>query len=90
MIETAQRKETAILIGVATQHDDFDQVREYLEELAFLVDTAGGIPLKKFIQKLEYPDPRTYVGSGKLEEIREYLQSNPADLVVFDDELSLS
>ena len=90
MIETAQKKETAILIGVATQHEDFDQVMEYLDELAFLVDTAGGIPVKKFIQKLAYPDPRTYVGAGKLEEIREYLQSNPADLVVFDDELSPS
>ena len=90
MIETALKKETAILIGVATQHQDYDQAKEYLEELAFLVDTAGGIPLKKFIQKLEYPDPRTYVGRGKLEEIREYMQSNQVDLVVFDDELTPS
>jgi len=90
MIETALKKETAVLIGVATQHQDFDQVKEYLEELAFLVDTAGGIPVKKFIQKLDYPDPRTYVGRGKLEEIREFMQSNPVDLVVFDDELTPS
>lgn len=90
MIETARKKETAILIGVATRHQDYDQAKEYLEELAFLVDTAGGIAVKKFIQKLEYPDPRTYVGRGKLDEIREYMQSNPADLVVFDDELTPS
>jgi GTPase len=90
MIETAQKKETAILIGVATQHQDYDQVKEYLEELAFLVDTAGGIPVKKFVQKLEYPDPRTYMGKGKLDEIRAYMQSEPADMIIFDDELSPS
>jgi GTPase len=90
MISTAPRQETAILIGVATRDQDPEQVKEYLEELAFLVDTAGGIPMKKFIQKLEYPDPRTYVGRGKLEEIRDYLEEHPADLIVFDDELTPS
>jgi GTPase len=90
MIETAHKKETVILIGVATRDQDYDKAREYLEELAFLVDTAGGLPVKKFIQKLDFPDPRTYVGKGKLEEIRAYMQSDPADMIVFDDELSPS
>jgi GTPase len=90
MIDTAPVKETAILIGVATQHQDIVKVTEYLDELAFLVDTAGGTAVKCFIQKLEYPDPRTYVGTGKLEEIREYLDEHKTDLVVFDDELSPS
>jgi len=90
MIETALKKETAILIGVATRTQDYDLANEYLEELAFLVETAGGVTLKKFIQKLDYPDPRTYVGRGKLEEIRAYMQSDPADMIIFDDELSPS
>ena len=90
MIETALKKETAILIGVATRNQDYDLANEYLEELAFLVDTAGGLAVKKFIQKLDYPDPRTYVGRGKLEEIRAYMQSDPADMIIFDDELTPS
>lgn len=90
MIETTSLKETAILVGVATRDQDPEQAKEYLEELAFLVDTAGGIPVKSFIQKLEYPDPRTYIGRGKLEEIRSYMAENPVDLVVFDDELTPS
>jgi GTPase len=90
MIETSLRKETAVLIGVATRNQDYDQAREYLDELAFLVDTAGGIPVKKFIQRLDFPDPRTYVGKGKLEEIRAYMQSDPVDMIIFDDELSPS
>jgi GTPase len=90
MIETAVKQETAILIGVATRDQDIDKAREYLDELAFLVDTAGGIPVKSFIQKLDYPDPRTYVGRGKLEEIRAYMQSEPVDLIIFDDELTPS
>ena len=90
MIETAPIKETAILVGVATRDQDTEQLQEYLAELAFLVDTAGGIPVKQFTQKLEYPDPRTYVGTGKLAEIKEYMNEYPADMVVFDDELTPS
>ena len=90
MIETTVKKETAILIGVATRNQEYDKAMEYLDELAFLVDTAGGLPVKMFIQKLDFPDPRTYVGKGKLEEIREYMQSEPADMIIFDDELSPS
>ena len=88
MTDTSIRKETAVLIGVATHDQIFARVTEYLEELAFLIDTAGGIPGKRFIQKLEYPDPRTYIGKGKLEEIRQYIHENEVDIAVFDDELS--
>ena len=90
MIDTSHSKETAILVGVATKLQDMERTMEYLEELAFLVDTAGGVVLKKFFQKLEYPDPRTYIGSGKLNEVREYIESHKADMAVFDDELTPS
>jgi len=90
MIDTSRKKETAILIGVSTRDQDPGRAREYLEELAFLVDTAGGVTLKKFIQNLEFPDPRSYVGKGKLREIRDYMDDHAVDMVVFDDELSPS
>ncbi|HZX61624.1 MAG TPA: GTPase HflX [Bacteroidales bacterium] len=90
MTETQSISETAILIGVAHHQQDLFTVEEYLEELAFLVDTAGGVPVKKFIQKLEFPDPRTYVGKGKLEEIRVYISLHKVNIAVFDDELSPS
>jgi GTPase len=90
MKEIAPGTETVVLIGVAHHQQDLFTVEEYLEELSFLVDTAGGIPLKKFIQKLEYPDPKTYVGKGKLEEIRAYVSQHEVDIAVFDDELSPS
>lgn len=90
MIETKPIQETAILIGLAHKDQPMEQVEEYLDELAFLVDTAGGIPLKRFIQRVAVPDNRFYVGSGKIEEIRDWLQNHPADIAVFDDELSPS
>jgi GTPase len=90
MLDTAPVKETAVLVGAATRLQDMERTMEYLDELAFLVDTAGGLVLKKFVQKLEYPDPRTYVGSGKLGEIREWIESHKADMAVFDDELTPS
>jgi GTP-binding protein HflX len=90
MIETAPVKETAVLIGLSTYQQDQEQTREYLDELAFLVETAGGIPVERFIQKLVHADSRTYVGSGKLQEIRSWMEENPADMAVFDDELSPS
>jgi GTP-binding protein HflX len=90
MNETQSIKETAILVGVAHHQQDLFTVEEYLAELAFLVDTAGGIPIKRFIQKLEFPDPKTYVGKGKLEEIRSYISLHEVDIAVFDDELSPS
>lgn len=90
MLDTSPVKETAVLVGAATRLQDIERTLEYLQELAFLVDTAGGIALRKFVQKLEYPDPRTYVGSGKLAEIHNWIQSHNVDMVVFDDELTPS
>jgi GTP-binding protein HflX len=90
MIETTLIQETALLIGLATQTQSQEQTSEYLDELAFLVETAGGVPVKRFIQKLTHADSKTYVGSGKLQEIRNWMEENPVDLVVFDDALSPS
>lgn len=83
-------QEKAILIGVATPATPFDKVNEYLSELAFLVETAGGIAIKKVIQNLPYPDPRTYLGSGKLEEVKNIIMDLGIQIAVFDDELSPS
>lgn len=80
--------EKAILVAVCAGGATLERTEEYLNELEFLLETAGGITLKKVIQKLERPDTRTYVGSGKLEEIKEYKQALDADFLVFDDELS--
>ncbi len=82
--------EKAVLIGLITRKQDASRVAEYLDELAFLLDTAGGITAQRFVQRIEIPDSRTFVGSGKLEEIRSYVQENNIDLAVFDDDLSLS
>ena len=90
MLDTRPVTETAVLVGVATKLQDMERTLEYLNELAFLVDTAGGNALRKFVQKLEYPDPRTYVGSGKLSEIHGWVQNHTVDMVVFDDELTPS
>ena len=89
-IITTPKQETAILIGIIDQDQDAATVEEYLQELAFLTKTAGAIPEKTFVQKLDYPNPRTFVGSGKLLEIREYVAKNKIDLVIFDDELTPS
>jgi GTPase len=80
--------EKAVLIGVINQQQDERQVREYLEELAFLTETAGAIPVKTFLQRLESPNSRTFVGAGKLAEIVAYVEANEIDMVIFDDELS--
>ena len=90
LYDTARKKERVILVGVITPDETEEQEKEYLEELAFLVETAGGIPLKNFTQKLLRPDVRTYVGKGKLEEILAYIVAEEIDLIVFDDELSPS
>jgi GTP-binding protein HflX len=83
-------KTTAVLIAVATPSVPSEKVNEYLEELAFLTDTAGGVVVRKFIQNLSYSDPRTYLGSGKLEEIAQYIVDNKVEVAIFDDELSPS
>jgi GTP-binding protein HflX len=89
-IRTNTIPEKAILIGVTNDNQPLSQVEEYLDELAFLVDTAGAIPVKKFIQHLAAPNARTFVGSGKLEEIRQFVVSADIDLIIFDEELSPS
>jgi GTP-binding protein HflX len=90
MPDTSPIQETVILVGIAHHQQDRLTEEEYLEELAFLVDTAGGLTVKKFIQKLDYPDPKTYVGKGKLEEIQSYISIHEVDIAVFDDELTPS
>ena len=84
------KQENAILIGVCTPSVTPEKVKEYLTELAFLVDTAGGVPDRQFTQNLPYPDPKTYLGSGKLNEVRDYVAEHKIDLAVFDDELTPS
>ncbi len=85
---TQKITEKAVLIGIINQHQDQKTVTEYLKELAFLTDTAGAVPMKSFVQKLDTPNPRTFVGSGKLIEIKNYILENEIDLAIFDDELS--
>ncbi len=80
--------EKAILVAVCPAGQSMERTEEYLDELAFLLETAGGVAMKQVIQKLERPDTRTYVGSGKLEEIKEYKEALEADFIVVDDELS--
>jgi GTP-binding protein HflX len=89
-IITTPKPETAILIGIIDQDRDAATIEEYLQELAFLTETAGAIPEMTFVQKLDYPNPRTFVGSGKLMEIKEFVANNMIDLVIFDDELTPS
>ena len=75
-------------MALATREQPEEKAREYLDELAFLADTAGAVTVKTFIQKCEYPNPRTFVGKGKLEEIKQFVEANDIGLVVFDDDLS--
>lgn len=83
-----EQNETAVLVGLATRQQNEQKTAEYLDELAFLAETAGAEPKARFIQKLDYPNPRTYVGTGKLEELRQYVEDNEVGLVIFDDELT--
>ncbi|MDE5793390.1 MAG: GTPase HflX [Muribaculaceae bacterium] len=83
-----EENERTVLVGLITQKQSEAKVNEYLDELEFLAQTAGAEPEKRFIQKLEYPNPRTYVGTGKLEEIRKYVEDHEIGLVIFDDDLS--
>ncbi len=89
-IITEPKTQTAILIGVIDDTTTEQAVNEYLDELAFLAFTAGVLPVKKFVQKLKYPNPRTFVGAGKIKEIKDFIIQNDSDLVIFDDELSAS
>ena len=82
--------EKAVLIGVSNQDQSLSQVEDYLDELAFLIETAGAVPVQRFIQKLDKPNSSTYIGSGKLDEIKRFVKSHEIDIAVFDDELSPS
>jgi GTP-binding protein HflX len=88
--DTAVKQERAVLVGVIRPGEKPEETKEFLDELAFLVDTAGGVVEKNFTQKMLKPDRGTFVGTGKLEEIGAYVKSEEIDMVVFDDELSPS
>lgn len=88
--DTAVKQETAVLVGIITPNETAEQEREYLEELEFLVETAGGKTVKTFTQKMLRPERATFVGTGKLEEIKAYVEAEEIDIVVFDDGLSPS
>ena len=80
--------EKAVLIGIISQHQNETQSKEYLDELEFLTETAGGIVVNRFVQKMEKPNPKTFLGTGKLEELKQYIDSNDIGTAIFDDELS--
>lgn len=87
---TLQDQEKAALVGLITQNQSAELVNEYLDELAFLTETAGAIPCKRFVQKMEKPHPKTFLGKGKMEELHAYVKEACIDMVIFDDELSPS
>ncbi|MCA5005699.1 GTPase HflX [Sphingobacterium bovistauri] len=90
LVDTAPEKETAILVSVITPSVSDQMAQDYLTELEFLVQTAGAETVKIFTQKLQKPEHATFVGTGKLDEIREYAEAEEIDMVIFDDELSPS
>ncbi len=83
-------EETCVLVGIITQSISEEQANEYLDELEFLAETSGATTQRKFLQKMSIANPKTFVGKGKLEEIREYVKAKDIELVIFDDELSPS
>jgi GTP-binding protein HflX len=87
-IITEEKTEYAALVGLITPEQNERQVREYLDELAFLAETAGMKPAKQFTQRLDMPHSVTFVGSGKLQQIKEYVAENETGIVIFDDELT--
>lgn len=82
--------EKVVLIGLITQYQNEEKCNEYLDELEFLTHTAGGIAVKRFVQKLDTPNPKTFIGTGKLEDVRQYIEANNIGTVIFDDELKSS
>jgi GTP-binding protein HflX len=83
-----QKAERAVLVGLIHKTQTETQSQEYLDELAFLAETAGAVTLKRFTQKMLHPDSKTFVGKGKLEEIKTYIDLKEIQVVIFDDELS--
>ncbi len=88
--QTAKEQETAVLVAVPSWRQTDEKTKEYLDELAFLTETVGAKTLKRFVQKLDRPDMRTYVGKGKMEEIVAFVKEHKVDMVIVDDELSPS
>jgi len=86
--EKKATSEKAILIAVVSQNQDEEKTTEYLDELEFLTLTAGGVAVKRFTQKLEKPNPKTFIGTGKLEEIATYIEQHNIGTAIFDDELN--
>lgn len=86
---TSTYNEQAILVGLITQAQNESKAKEYLEELAFLAETAGSMPIRKFMQRLDFPNPKTFVGQGKLNEIKQFVIDNESvTMIIFDDELT--
>jgi len=82
------KEEKAVLVGLVHKDQTEVQLQEYLDELAFLAETAGAITIKRFTQKLPHPDTKTFIGKGKLEEIKKYIEGKDVRIVIFDDELN--
>ena len=88
MIEHEKVQERAVLVAVSTQGQNRERTEEYLDELEFLLETAGGIAVGRFVQPLNRPNSVTYLGTGKLEELKQYIKAEEIDMAIFDDELS--
>lgn len=88
LIINKETTERAVLVGLITPQQGEAKANEYLDELAFLADTAGAVTVQRFLQRLDNPNPRTFVGTGKLEEIKQYVLGNEIGMVIFDDDLS--
>jgi GTPase len=88
MYDTGKKRETAVLIGLINRSQDEETAKEYLDELEFLTETAGAKVLKRYTQRLEHPDSRTFIGAGKLNDVRTFVAEHQVDIVIFDDELS--
>jgi GTP-binding protein HflX len=84
----ATRPERAVLVGAIVPPDTEEKIIEYMDELEFLAETAGAVTIKRFVQKLTRPDSKTFIGSGKVEEIGKYIESHDIDLAIFDDDLT--
>ena len=80
--------EKTVLVGIINSRQDIQQSKEYLDELAFLAFTAGGEVMQRFTQKIDLPNPKTFIGSGKIQEVLEFVNENDISSVIFDDELT--
>lgn len=89
-VKTEEKAETAVLLAVEKQQQSREQTDDYLNELAFLAYTAGADVVKRFVQRMEYPNPKTYFGTGKLSEVKSFVENKSIDTVIFDDELTPS